>query len=302
MSMVGGGQRWAMVSGPFLAGVATDYFPGGMLTALGLQIPLVLLNMFFLLKSSRLKHCSDDIEEQKLTSRAKARDDALERAGGSSSSGAVTRANSHISNNNEPTFFQEIKDNIFIVLVIGTFAMIVQIMRGNRTMLLTVRALNLGLSPSFMGTVLSVSFFVDATFFLLGGYVGEKFGARFQTVVASGGLGLSFLLLALPVDGEAHHGLAVFQLVFVSILFGFANSLGAGLVLTLVATHAPKSKGNGVLTVMRSMQDAGPLFGSLVAGIILEYVTFGWACSVFGLLGVANAIMAGSLIPNASKD
>ena len=168
-------------------------------------------------------------------------------------------------------------------------------------MLLTVRALNLGLSPSFMGTVLSVSFFVDATFFLLGGYVGEKFGARFQTVVASGGLGLSFLLLALPVDGETHHGLAVFQLVFVSILFGFANSLGAGLVLTLVATHAPKSKGNGVLTVMRSMQDAGPLVGSLGAGLLLNHIAFEYTCLLFGLVGLANAIFGAALIPKEYK-
>ena len=298
MSMVGGVQRWAMVSGPFLAGLATDYFPGGMLTALGLQIPLMLANMALLYGSTRLKECSDELEDLKVASRR-------ERAAGDAEMAEigqqqVSRTNS--TRSKEPTFLQEIWDNIFVVLVVGTFAMAIQIMRGNRTMLLTVRALDLGLSASYMGTVLSVSFFVDASLFMLGGYVGSKYGTRVQTVLASGGLGLSFLLLAFQVDQDQYHGLAVFQLITVAVLFGVANSLGAGLVLSLVSSHAPKSKGNGVLTVMRSMQDAGPLVGSLVAGMILEYVTFGWACSVFGVMGIANAVMAGLLVPSIPKE
>eukprot|EP00658_Telonema_sp_P-2_P009860 TRINITY_DN13678_c0_g1_i3.p2 TRINITY_DN13678_c0_g1~~TRINITY_DN13678_c0_g1_i3.p2 ORF type:complete len:256 (+),score=31.95 TRINITY_DN13678_c0_g1_i3:193-960(+) len=193
----------------------------------------------------------------------------------------------------------EVRRNMYVVLVVGTFSFIMQMMRVNRTMLISVQALRLGLAPSVIGTVLSASFFVDATLFLLGGYVGDKFGMRFQTAVASACLGLSFIALSIP--GATTDSVAFAQLILVGVLFGLANSLGSGLLLALVATHAPKSKGNGVLTVMRSMQDAGPLVGSLGAGFLLRYVSFEYTCLLFGIVGLANAIFGAVMIPQTRR-
>ena len=413
MSTVGGVQRWAMVSGPFIAGLATDYIPGGYVAALALHLPLMIGYTLLILSSKSIKRASDELDrEQKLLEPADFED--VPRAsqssscftldtrytgrreenvnGGWSPSGscddiangviAVTRviavtpsrhviyeqrrgaesvddipssdrgerndsdgtdrkdgdrgasvcliraplvternslvnlsrsvyddgvaANKGVANDDDsyvavadkrkpPNAFSEICDNFYNVVVIGTYSFIMQMIRVNRTMLLTVRALHLGLTASLIGTVLSVSFFVDATLFLVGGYVGERFGMRFQACVASAALGLCFCALAVP--GTGSYAGAVAQLVTVSVMFGLANCLGAGLLLSLVSSHAPKSRGNSVLTVMRTMQDAGPLVGSLGAGFLLQYAPFEWTCVLFGAVGMLNAAAGALLIP-----
>ena len=67
MSTVGGVQRWAMVSGPFIAGLATDYIPGGYVAALALHLPLMIGYTMLILSSKSIKRASDELDrEQKL--------------------------------------------------------------------------------------------------------------------------------------------------------------------------------------------------------------------------------------------
>ena len=87
----------------------------------------------------------------------------------------------------------------------------------------------------------------------------------------------------------------VMKLLFVGLLFGVSNSLSSGLVQSLVANHAPKSKGNTVLSLLRTVQDVGPLVGSLFSGVLLDGLGFGATSVLFGLLALPTVSWRGFL-------
>ena len=87
----------------------------------------------------------------------------------------------------------------------------------------------------------------------------------------------------------------VMKLMFVGLLFGVSNSLSSGLVQSLVANHAPKSKGNTVLSLLRTVQDVGPLVGSLFSGVLLDGLGFGATSVLFGLLALPTVSWRGFL-------
>ena len=228
----------------------------------------------------------------------------------SSSAVAAPASDDHL-----PGFKEAFRANWRLLLVVGVYTFVVMFMRSSRTLLLTVCALNLGLPASAIGAILSASFAVDATFFFLGGYLSDRYSPERTAVLATSVLGVSFLCLGIPtspsdivitdannIPTAYYFTLPVVKLFLVGILFGFANSVGSGLVMSLMANHAPKSKGNAVLSFLGTVSDVGPLVGSLLTGVLLDGLGFDTTSVLFGLMGVANGLLAWFCLPQRGRN
>ena len=263
MSLVGGGERWASVFGPVLGGVLIDQY--GPRAAAAAIAPLSVLCTLCLWRSSTVHLVNERVLQTQL----------------------VTHQNEHT----EPASVATVlKANWSVISRLGVYAANVISLRSCRKMMLPLAAMNLNMSPTYVGIVLASSFAVDATLFFLGGMIMDRFGRRYAAVPTTVNIGLGFILLS-SVE-------TVWGVFMSAIFFGFADSLGAGLLLTLTADHVPASGGPTYIGILRMVQDAGQLVGPVLAGAIIAWTSFEAACVVLGLIGIANGAWAYFLLPD----
>jgi MFS family permease len=274
MSLVGGGERWASVFGPVLGGLIIDLF--GPRAAAAAIVPLSMLCVMAVHVSGTVRRVNDRVllaqHVADVTSKVQTNDEAAR-----DESGVVA----------------VLMTNWSSIARIGLYAMNVIVLRTCRRMMLPLAAMNLGLSPTYVGLVLATSFAVDATLFFLGGMIMDRFGRRYAAVPTTVNLGLGFLLLA-SVE-------TVWGVFMSAIFFGFADSLGAGLLLTLTADHVPSSGGPTYIGILRTVQDAGQLLGPVIAGAIIGFTSFPAACIALGVIGVLNGVWAYAWLPDEKK-
>ncbi|KEG11607.1 putative transporter [Trypanosoma grayi] len=179
-----------------------------------------------------------------------------------------------------------------VVLRVGGYAFNIVCLRQARRLLLALAAMNMGLSSSMVGVVLGLSFVVDASLFFLGGYIMDKFGRKYAAIPTTVNLGFAFFLLV--------WARTPLSLILVALFFGLADSVGAGVLLTLTADHLPPSGGAPFMGLMRTVQDAGQAVGPVACGLIIEYFSFSSACCVMGGVGLFNGMWAFLMIPEKS--
>jgi MFS family permease len=314
MSLVGGGERWSSVIGPFLGGVVIDYL--GLRACCVAIIPVALLSVLCLRSSSKLKVLDDRLLlETRLQAAAEEERDALISDNHDATSGSPSSPNPpsgspgaagisptstkphHSSSPSTPkgrdlrSLFRNYGD---LMVRIGVYSMIVITLRACRRLMLPLAAMNLGLSASMVGLVMSASFVVDATLFFLGGMVMDRFGRRYSAIPTTLNLAIGFFLLPF--------GTSTVTLFLVAMFFGVADSLGAGLLLTLNADHCPKAAGAEFMGLMRITQDMGQLVGPLFAGLLTSFVSFEFACWGLAAIGALNAVWAALLLPQDAHD
>lgn len=272
MSMIGGGERWSSVIGPVVGGVLIEL--GGSRLCSIAMVPAALACALCVSRSGRVRFI-----DQKFRTENRIRS-AIEIETGETP-----------QNRDLMTLLHNYGR---LILSVGFYAMNIIQLRACRKLMLPLAAMNAGLRPSIVGLILSVSFAIDATLFFLGGMIMDKFGRKFSAIPTSINLGLAFFVL-----GQSQ---STWSLFFAAIAFGFADSLGAGLLMTLNADHAPKKAGPEFMGVLRTVQDSGQLFGPLIAGWVAQVATFETACNLFGVLGLLNAIWALVMLPNEASD
>lgn len=253
MSLVGGVQRWAGVIGPLMAGVIMHF--ASPRWCLASQLPLVALSALGVTMSNDIRNAAKHIEEKKA-----AHD--------------VTAASS----------MKAIGEHKGRVLSIGGYCASLLAMRGGRRLMLPLIALNFNLNPLIVGSVVSLSFLVDATFFWLGGIVMDKFGRRASAVPTPILMGLAYFSLCFA-DTVPKFFICV-------LFFGAADTLGSGLLLTLIADSAPPEGGSAFFGVLRTLQDSGQLIGPIVMGTLMHVYGVTSTSVVFGLLGLLMGSLA----------
>ncbi|ORC91704.1 transporter [Trypanosoma theileri] len=263
MSMIGGEIRWCSFAGPALGGILVDY--SNVRLAVLLMFPMALGCACVVSASEKIR----EVDAQK--------QDSEESTSISKDLNAMMTA------------FWRYWD---VLIRVGVYSFNIISLRQGRGMLLTLAAMNMGLSASMVGTVLSLSYVVDATFFFLGGYIMDHFGRKYAAIPTTINLGIAFLLLS--------HSNNFTSLIFTAFYFGLADSTGAGILMTLTADHSPPSGGAPFMGLMRTMQDSGQVFGPIICGLLVQHVSFSWACYVMAILGLLNGVWACIMIPEKS--
>jgi MFS family permease len=140
-----------------------------------------------------------------------------------------------------------------------------------------------------VGTILGVSFFVDAVLFFVGGVVSDRYGRRFAAIPTSFNMGVAFLVLSFSSS--------IMSIFFSAVFFGVADALGAGLLNTLCGDCIPKKASGRFVGLFRVMLDSGQFIGPLLVAGLSAMFSFRLACIGIGLIGIFNAWWAWKVLP-----
>ncbi len=180
------------------------------------------------------------------------------------------------------------------VLATGGLASVgLQLMRSGRLLLIPLFGYFLGLDITAIGLIVSLSAVVDAALFYPVGTVMDRYGRKWTGVPCLLLFALSLALL--PVTQ------GYYSLLAVSLLSGFANGLGTGLLLTLGSDLAPSKARGEFLGIWRLIGDLGHAGGPLMIGALIELATLGVAATAVAGIGLTGAAVLYWLVDETLK-
>lgn len=163
----------------------------------------------------------------------------------------------------------------------GSASVGLQLMRSGRVILIPMCGYFLGLDITAIGLIVSLSAVVDAALFYPVGTVMDRYGRKWTGVPCMVLFALSLALLPLTQG--------YYSLLAVSLLLGFANGLGTGLLLTLGSDLAPSESRGEFLGIWRLIGDLGHAGGPLMIGVLIELATLGVAAIAVAGIGLTGA-------------
>ena len=188
-SMLGGGQRWALVLGPMLGGYLTEAY-GPRLATLA-TIPILAVAAVCIIASTRIRQNDAKQLRERAAAKAIARAAQGDAGGNGSIAGHRTGVIGHFRD-----LFDTIVEHRKPVISVGIFASMIIALRMCRRMFLPLAAMNLNLPASQVGLILSYSFLVDASLFWIGGIIIDRLGRKMAAIPTAILMGCSFLLLS----------------------------------------------------------------------------------------------------------
>ncbi|HWD70746.1 MAG TPA: MFS transporter [Solirubrobacteraceae bacterium] len=176
-----------------------------------------------------------------------------------------------------------------LFLTLGTGVLLLQAIRQSRQSVIPLWASHIGLSPTDASIIYGIAGAIDALTFYPAGKVMDLRGRRWVAVPSVVIMALAFLLMPLT------HGLL--PLVLVSMLLGFGNGIGSGIVMTLAADVSPSVGRLTFLGVWRELSDAGAAVGPLVLSAATGIAGLGFGIAASGCVGLAAAGALWAWIP-----
>ena len=160
-----------------------------------------------------------------------------------------------------------------LLLVVTSGPILIMAARRGRAVVLPLIGDDLGLSPTTVGLLVSISTGADLALFPLAGYLMDRFGRLTAIVPAFSLMGLGLFALAVA-DGGLPVALA-------GALIGVGNGLSSGTMMTLGADLAPEDSTSQFLAGFSTLQDVGQILGPLLVG---------WVAAGAGLAASAAAL------------
>ncbi len=178
-----------------------------------------------------------------------------------------------------------------VFLTLGSGILLIGAMRASRQIAIPLWADNIGLSPTATAIVFGLVSAMDMLVFYPAGKVMVQYGRLWVALPCTIVLGLS--LLAIPLT----HGLVSF--VLVSILMGFGNGIGSGIVMTLGADASPAVGRTEFLGIWRFIADVGTSAGPFCLSGITALVSLGAGIAATGVFGFVAAAIFWHGLPHA---
>jgi MFS family permease len=173
-----------------------------------------------------------------------------------------------------------------VLATAGGSALVLQLMRATRQLLVPLFGQAVGLDVTTIGLVYSLATVVDIALFYPSGVLADRFGRKWSAVpsMALYALGLALLPLAA----------GFWSLLAIAVLLGFANGIGTGVVMIIGADLARASGRHGqFLGLWRLIGDVGIGGAPLLAGPIVKAAGLAAASlTVAGLGLVGTLVMA----------
>lgn len=187
------------------------------------------------------------------------------------------------------TIHSIIVDHSRVFLTVGIGVLLVSAVRASRQVVIPLWAEQIGLDAAVTSLIYGLSGGVDMLFFYPAGKLMDYKGRSWVAVPCMLIMGVALILT--PFTHSAATLLAV------SLLIGFGNGIGSGMVMTLGADYSPSPGRAQFLGVWRLLSDIGASGGpGLLSGVtaVLSLAAGIWAS---GLLGLAGAVVLWYWIP-----
>lgn len=189
--------------------------------------------------------------------------------------------------------FRAIVAHRAVLVRIGSGVGVLAAIRASRTVILPLWAVSIGMPPETAALVIGISATIDFALFYVSGQVMDRFGRLWSAIPGLVGLGTGHLVLAFTHDVPG----AEVWFTAVAVLFGVANGLSSGVILTLGADLAPKAHPAPFLGAFRTIGDAGQAAAPLIVAGVTSVVSIMAASAVMGVIGFVGAAILWRYVP-----
>ncbi|GAA1818238.1 MFS transporter [Agromyces neolithicus] len=189
--------------------------------------------------------------------------------------------------------FRAIVTHRGVLARVGSGVGVLSAIRASRTVILPLWAVSIGMPADVAAIVIGVSAVIDFALFYASGQIMDRFGRLWGAIPGLIGLATGHLVLALTHDVPA----ADVWFTAVAVLFGVANGITSGVILTLGADLAPKANPAPFLGAYRTIADAGAAAAPLAVAAVTSIVSIAAASATMGVLGLVGACLLGRYVP-----
>jgi MFS family permease len=176
-----------------------------------------------------------------------------------------------------------------VYATLGVGVMLISALRTSRQVVIPLWASHLGMDAATASLVYGLVAAVDMSVFYPAGKVMDRYGRLWIAIPCTLLMGGS--LMAIPFT----QGITSF--VLVSLLLGFGNGIGSGIVMTLGADAAPPNARNQFLGIWRLIADVGACGGPVMLSSVTALASLGAAAFGVGMLGIVAAAVFARWLP-----
>jgi MFS family permease len=177
-----------------------------------------------------------------------------------------------------------LRDQRGVLATAGGSALVLQLMRATRQLLVPLFGQAVGLDVTTIGLVYSLSTVVDIALFYPSGVLADRRGRKWSAVPSMAFYALGLALLPL-VSG-------FYSLLAVAMLLGFANGIGTGVVMIIGADLARASGRHGqFLGLWRLIGDVGISGAPFLVGTVVKAAGLAAASLTVAGFGVVGALV-----------
>ncbi len=185
--------------------------------------------------------------------------------------------------------FGVLRDHRTIFATGGVAAVMLQVLRNGRQIVIPLWGDAIGLDFATIGWVYSASNLIDSLMFYPAGIAMDRWGRRFVVLSSLAILSLGMAIIPLATNAVT--------LALVGLVSGLGNGLGAGIVQTLGADFSPTTGRGEFLGVWRLLSDLGASAGPAVFGVIAGAASLGVASVATGGIGFIGAFVIYLALP-----
>ena len=176
-----------------------------------------------------------------------------------------------------------------VLATAGVSALVLQLMRATRQLLVPLFGQAAGLDVSAIGLAYSLGTVVDIAMFYPSGVLADVYGRKWSAVPSM--LLYSAGLALLPLAS------GFYSLLAAAVLLGFANGIGTGVVMIIGADLARASGRQGqFLGLWRLIGDVGISLAPLLAGVLVDAASLAVASLAVAGVGLAGSIVMAFLV------
>lgn len=188
-----------------------------------------------------------------------------------------------------PTLVSITRSHSRIFRTVGVGVLLVSAVRASRQVVIPLWADHLGLDPAATSVIYGLSGAIDMLVFYPAGKVMDRKGRSWVTVPSMVIMGASLLLMPFTAGPMS--------LLLVSMLIGFGNGIGSGMIMTLGADYSPSRGRPQFLGIWRFLSDIGGSGGPAILSAVTALASLSTGIFATAALGFGAAAALGYWVP-----
>jgi len=188
-----------------------------------------------------------------------------------------------------------LREQRFVLATAGGSALVLQLMRATRQLLVPLFGQSVGLSVTTIGLVYSLSTVVDIALFYPSGVLADRFGRKWSAVPSMALYAAGLALLPLVAG--------LYSLLAVAMLLGLANGIGTGVVMIIGADLGRASGSQGqFLGLWRLIGDVGISAAPMLTGAVVNVAGLAAASLAVAGIGVGGSLVMAFVVAETLRD
>ncbi len=191
-----------------------------------------------------------------------------------------------------PSMTGILRGHVGVFLTLGLGVLLVSALRSSRQVVIPLWADHLGLEPTAISLIYGLVAAIDMSVFYPAGKIMDQHGRLWVALPSTVLMGVALMCIPLTTAPVAF--------IIVSLVLGFGNGIGSGIVMTLAADASPAHGRTQFLGIWRLMSDLGSSGGPALLAALTALVSLAAGITVIGSLGLVAAVVFWRWVPRGA--